>query len=264
MRYSGPGYGTSARVRTYRWREWRAVHARAFTRLTKMSSRELSEVLRSLKSIPIRRDGQQSRDSAAVRLLSKLDEVTATVGQFEAVIAQAVRNGLRGSLSCIRNCFFPSCASASPVPTGRFPRLTPRHGGHLLGLLAVGVVRMMPHAVSRSSRTMFHISRRSSTSTPRLAHPEEIAGSWANASQSSPGFHTPEAYDLRVPLFPQRHGAEHCSIRAGAAGFPNSPRLKVTVARTRSNLSVESPGERAIGARGPEVATTSARPRGPP
>ena len=90
---------------------------------------------------------------------------------------------------------------------------------------------------------MAHMSRRSSTSTPAVGSSRNrITGSWASAfAIITRRFIPPESVMiLEFRLSQSETARSTCSIRAASGGRPNSPRLKVTVARTCSNMSVAS------------------------
>ena len=126
--------------------------------------------------------------------------------------------------------------------------------GHLLGFFDVVRREDDRDAASRRARTICHMSRRSSTSTPAVGSSRNrMCGSCDSAlAIITRRFMPPgQGHDLVVLLVPQRQVA--CStlldIR-GSAGLPNRPRLKLTVAHTVSKMSmVSSCGTRPIIAR---------------
>ena len=108
--------------------------------------------------------------------------------------------------------------------------------------------------LSRSWRTRFHMSRRSSTSTPAVGSSRNrISGSWQSAlAIITRRFMPPDSsMILALRLSQSDSSLSTFSTWAGLGAQPNRPRLKVTVAITLSKASVcSSCGTRPILRRG--------------
>ena len=101
---------------------------------------------------------------------------------------------------------------------------------------------MMVTPFSRSRRTMSHMPRRSSTSTPAVGSSRNrICGSCDSAlAIMTRRFMPPDSAMMRLSFLSHSDRSRRIfSIRAGLAGLPNSPRLNDTVFHTLSKASVE-------------------------
>jgi hypothetical protein len=97
---------------------------------------------------------------------------------------------------------------------------------------------------SRSLRTISHISRRSSTSTPAVGSSRNsMVGSWLSAlAIITRRFMPPDSAMILLSFLSHSDRSRRIfSISAGLRGLPNRPRLKRTVAHTVSKASVSAP-----------------------
>ena len=97
--------------------------------------------------------------------------------------------------------------------------------------------------LSRRRRTIAHMSRRSSTSTPALGSSRNrMLGSCDSAlAIITRRFMPPDSCMMRESFFSHSDSSRRIfSTSAGSRGLPNRPRLKLTVAHTLSKASVVS------------------------
>ena len=102
---------------------------------------------------------------------------------------------------------------------------------------------MMVTPDARSARTTFHMSLRSSTSTPAVGSSRNsTCGSCESALAISTRRFMPPDSVMMVESFLSHNDSDRStfSMWPGSGGRPNSPRLNETVAQTDSNASVWS------------------------
>jgi len=151
-----------------------------------------------------------------------------------------------GSSRLSVNCFLPSFFISSIFSSTTISSplwITPIRSAISSASSMYWVVRMIVTPLSRSLRTSAHMSRRSSTSTPAVGSSKNrISGSCDRAlAIKTRRFMPPDKVMILSLRFSRNERARSTfSTIAGFGAHPKSPRLKLTVAHTVSNMSVVS------------------------